>query len=120
MGIKNFRGFTLIELLVVIAIIGILAAVGVVAYNGYTTAAKKAVVKQNFRTTVSYMQGEFANYVESIVQVEFLAIQVFHVMIYILVNNGAVQQYHFHINLNYLILLIQQNKHTSAQLTITH
>ena len=56
----NKKGFTLIELLVVVAIIGILAAVGVVAYNGYTTAAKKAVVKQNFRTTVSYMKSEFA------------------------------------------------------------
>ena len=46
------KGFTLIELLVVVAIIGILAAVGVVAYNGYTESARKAVVKQNFKNTV--------------------------------------------------------------------
>ena len=43
------NGFILIDLLVVVAIIGILAAVGVVAYSGYTSGAKVNVVKQNHR-----------------------------------------------------------------------
>ena len=48
----NHRAFTLIELLVVVAIIGILAAVGVVAYNGYTNAAKVSTSKSNHKIVV--------------------------------------------------------------------
>ena len=34
-------GFTLIELLVVVAILGIIAAIGIMSYNGYVSSAKK-------------------------------------------------------------------------------
>jgi prepilin-type N-terminal cleavage/methylation domain-containing protein len=56
---RHSQAFTLIELLVVVAIIGILAAVGVVAYNGYTGAAKKAVVKANHKLILKTMLNEF-------------------------------------------------------------
>ena len=52
------KGFTLIELLVVVAIIGILAAVGVVAYNGYTSAAKINAVKSNLKSVTKFVSAE--------------------------------------------------------------
>ena len=55
---KNNKGFTLIELLVVVAIIGILAAVGVVAYNGYTNSAKINAAKSNHNAAVKYIAAE--------------------------------------------------------------
>ena len=58
---KNDKAFTLIELLVVVAIIGILAAVGVVAYDGYTKSAKKSSCNSSHKQLVKFIQLGCAN-----------------------------------------------------------
>ena len=56
--LKNISGFTLIELLVVIAIIGILAAVGIPWYQGYTIQAKEKQAVNNLQS-IKLAQTEY-------------------------------------------------------------
>ena len=55
------KGFSLVELLVVIAIIGILAAVGITAYSGYTNSAKEKATLANHAQILALLNSEFAN-----------------------------------------------------------
>ena len=55
----NNKAFTLIELLVVVAIIGILAAVGTVAYNGYTKSANCSSFKSQHKQVVKLAQATY-------------------------------------------------------------
>ena len=54
------RGFTLIELLVVVSIIGALFAVGVVAYNGYTSGVISKATIQIHSQAIKFIKHSLA------------------------------------------------------------
>ena len=58
--LMNRKAFTLIELLVVVAIIGILAAVGVVAYGKYTTSAKITASKEQHYSMKKFIEASYS------------------------------------------------------------
>ncbi len=68
--ITKGSGFTLIELLVVVAILGILAAVGTVAYTGYIAGAKKKAAENTMQQIALTQTEEYSNSAEYYTQGE--------------------------------------------------
>ena len=56
LSLKAKKGFSLIELLVVIAIIGILSAVGITTYSGYTANAKKQATTAHVQPSSKFIK----------------------------------------------------------------
>lgn len=58
------HGFTLIEIMIVVAIIGILAAVSIPLYNGYTNRAKRVEAEEKLMNLAAIEEDYFNTYRE--------------------------------------------------------
>jgi len=56
----KIKGFTLIELLVVVAIIGVLAAVGIISYNGYMKSAHRTATLTQHKSAIKLIKSYLA------------------------------------------------------------
>ena len=59
---ESYKGFTLVELLVVVAILGIISAVGTLAYNGYIEGTKKKSAENIMQQIALAETEEYSSY----------------------------------------------------------
>ena len=59
---ESYKGFTLVELMVVVAILGIISAVGTLAYNGYIEGTKKKSAENIMQQIALAETEEYSSY----------------------------------------------------------